>query len=125
MSPTKPARPGNTGRLSAERIWTTLYNAESRLSTTNQPVPRTRRGRPPSPNPREITSVYLTDQEKAILKDLTQQLEECLPTGSASNGQIIGFALRLTAELIDRHGLPSKNDAVNWTSVAEHLMKGQ
>ena len=113
MSPTKPARPANTGRLSAERIWTTLYNAESRLGKQNQPVPRTRRGRPPSPNPREITSVYLTDQEKTLLKELTTKLENCLPTGSASNGQIIGFALRLTSELIDRHGLPPKNDNTN------------
>jgi hypothetical protein len=122
MSPPKPPR-SDPQHLSAERIWTALYNAESRLNNQNQPVARTRRGRPPSPNPRAPVNLYLTEPEKALLVQLTAKLKECLPPGSVSQGQAAGFALRLAAEIMEKHGLPGDEKQSDWTHLVDHLMK--
>ena len=120
MTPPKTPAPLKT----PERLWTALYNVESNLRGNARQAPRTKRGRPPSSNPRENTSVYLTEQEQTVLKQLVTKLEETMPSGTVSRGQVVGFALRLMAELIERCGLPNRDNSPDWTAVVDHLLKG-
>ena len=119
MTPAKSAPKSKT----ASQVWAALYDLESGVGAGERQAPRTRRGRPPSPNPRKPVMLYLTDQEQTLIPDLVARLHDALPNGTVSRSQTVGFALRVLVELVEKRGLSPHGRAPDWASVADQLLK--
>lgn len=100
--------------------WAELYDLESRVpgSARNRSG---RTGRPPRAYIRRKTSVMLSDDEQAMLEDITYLIRQAMRPGSVTKSQVYGLCVRLLNHRIK--SLPKHVE--NWGQVIDVLFEGE
>ena len=100
--------------------WAVLYNLESQLEPQ---VAQTKRrvGRPRNPIPRVRVTAMLTADERRLLRQLTNRLQEQLDTSHVTQGQIVGLSLRMLERMLESAALPEAADGADWPALVAAL----
>lgn len=116
MKKTRPAKPAYA--------WLELYELESNPPASTRPAAARKAGRPARPIVRSNTTISLTDEERNLIKENQNALR--LRLGEVTQGQTVGFAVRLLHDLLrDRFGEPPilPAEVATWQDLYALLMR--